>query len=149
MITLLLALPALLAPAGTAAEPEPRPAVDPELLRHETEIVAGFSGADAERVARLLSPRLKTYVSCHSLAPEDGYYGTDQLRLFLRRLFSGRETTGFKVVTPVSPRPDGRAVLQAIWSYRDAASPNAQIHFGFTLAREAGAWRLREIRDLS
>ena len=149
LITLFLALSALLAPGGAAAEPVPRPAVDLELLRHETEIVAGFSGADAERVARLLSPRLKTYVSCQALAREDGYYGTDQLRLFLRRLFRGRETTGFKVVTPVTPRPDGQAVLQAIWSYRDAASPNAQIHFAFTLGRDAGAWRLREIRDLS
>ena len=137
------------APALAAPETGERPGVDPELLRHESEIMAGFSEADADRVARLLSPRLKTYVACHPLAREDGYYGADQLRLLLRRLFRGRETTGFKVVTQVSPRQDGQAVLQAIWSYRDAVSPTAQLHLAFTLAREAGAWRLREIRDLS
>ena len=151
LLTLLLAfLPAALAvPARAAADAEARPAVDPEILHHQSEIAAGFNSADADRVARLLSPRLKTYVACRLLAEADGYYGSDQLKLLLRRLFRGRETTGFSVVTPAAPRPDGQAVLQAIWAYRDAASPTGQLHLAFTLAREAGAWRLREIRDLS
>jgi len=146
----LLALLALGAPVQAAAAAEEMAPVDPELYQQQVEITAGFAGADADQVARLLSPRLKTYVACHALAPEDGYYGTDQLRLLLRRLFRGRETTGFKVVSPVNRRPDGQAVLQAIWSYRDAASPTAQVHLAFTLAREGEkTWRLREIRDLS
>lgn len=146
---LALLLAALAAPARAAVDTEERPAVDPELLRHQSEIAAGFNGADADRVARLLSPRLKTYVACRLLAEADGYYGADQLKLLLRRLFRGRQTTGFTVVTPAGPRPDGQAVLQAIWAYRDAASPTGQLRLAFTLAREAGAWRLREIRDLS
>ncbi len=149
LVAALVALVALGAPLGAAAEPEERPPVDPELYRQQVEITSGFTGADADRVAHLLSPRLKTYVACHALAPEDGYYGADQLRLLLRRLFHGRETTGFKVVSPVNRRPDGQAVIQAIWSYRDAASPTEQVHLAFTLAREGDDWRLREIRDLS
>jgi hypothetical protein len=149
LVATLVALLALGAPLRAAVVPEARPPADPEMERQQVEIAAGFTGADADRVARLLSPRLKTYVACHTLAPEDGYYGADQLRLLLRRLFRGRETTGFKVVSPVNRRPDGQAVLQAIWSYRDAASPTAQVHLAFTLTREGDAWRLREIRDLS
>jgi hypothetical protein len=148
---LIVALLALLATvsARRAVAPEVPSTVDPELRRHQTELEAGFAAADADRIARLLSSRLKTYVACHTLAQEDGYYGADQLRLLLRRLFRGRETTGFKVVTEVTRRPDGQAVLQAIWSYRDTASLTAQVHLAFTLALESGAWRLREIRDLS
>ncbi|HUD70641.1 MAG TPA: hypothetical protein VMQ62_01660 [Dongiaceae bacterium] len=145
----LVALLALGASTGAAVEPEGPLPVDPELYRQQVEITAGFTGADADRVARLLSPRLKTYVACHALAPEDGYYGADQLRLLLRRLFRGRETTGFKLVSTVTRRPDGQAVLQAIWSYRDAASATAQFHLAFTLAHQGNGWRLREIRDLS
>lgn len=134
-----------------AAEPtdERRPGADPELQRQEAEITAAFSAADADRVARLLSTHLKTYVACQALAREDGYYGADQLRFLLRRLFRGRESTGFKVITAVTVRADGQAVLQGIWTYRDVVSPAAQLHLAFTLARESGAWRLREIRDLS
>lgn len=135
---------------GAAGTPEAaRNGVDPELVRQQTEIEAAFTGSDADRVARLLSPRLKTYVACQSLAREDGYYGGDQLRILLRRLFRGRESTGFRVITAVTPRPDGQAVLQGVWSFRDATSPAAQMHLAFTLARDGDAWRLREIRDLS
>lgn len=146
---LALLLLALSAPARAAVEPEGQPTVDPGILRHQSEITAGFTTADADRVARLLSPRLKTYVACRLLAEADGYYGADQLRLLLRRLFRGRETTGFKVETAPGPRPEGQAVLQAIWTFRDATSPTGQLHLAFTLAREAHTWRLREIRDLS
>ena len=141
--------PSLAAPQSTAVVPEERSLVDPELQRQQAEIVAAFGAADADRVAELLSPRLKTYVACPAVAREDGYYGADQLRLLLRRLFRGRESAGFRIVTPVSKRQDGQAVLQAIWSYRESGATGAQMHLAFTLAREAGAWRLREIRDLS
>lgn len=154
VLALLQALPAgahlaSAAPQSAAMVPEGRALVDPELQRQQSEIVAAFVAGDADRVAGLLSPRLKTYVACPAVAREDGYYGADQLRLLLRRLFRGRESAGFRVVTPVSKRQDGQAVLQAIWSYRESGATGAQMHLAFTLAREAGAWRLREIRDLS
>jgi hypothetical protein len=137
----------LLPAAGVAADP--RSSSEPEMRRLQEEIGIGFARGEADRIARLLSPKMKTYVACRMLADDDGYYGTDQLRLLLRRLFRGRATTGFRVVQSAAQRPDGQAVMQAIWTFRETGAAAADIRLAFTLAREAGAWRLREIRDLT
>jgi len=117
--------------------------------RLQDEIGIGFTNGEADRIARLLSPKMKSYVACRMLADADGYYGADQLLLLLRRLFRGRATTGFRVVQAAAQRPDGQAVMQAIWTFRESGAAAADIRLAFTLAREAGAWRLREIRDLT
>lgn len=138
--------------AGAVGEPGAAgsaPPTEPEMRRLQGEIGAGFTQGEADRIARLLSPKMKTYVACRMLAEADGYYGADQLRLLLRRLFRGRVTTGFRVVQPAVQRPDGQAVMQAIWTFRESGAATADVRLAFTLAREAGAWRLREIRDLT
>jgi len=119
------------------------------MRRLQDEIGIGFTRGEADHIARLLSSKMKTYVACRMLADADGYYGADQLRLLLRRLFRGRTTTGFRLVQAAAQRPDGQAVMQAIWTFRETGAAAADIRLAFTLAREAGAWRLREIRDLT
>ena len=125
------------------------PGAEPELNRVQQEIAGGFTRGEADRIARLLSPKMKTYVACRVLAEADGYYGADQLRLLLQRLFRGRTTTSFRVVQQAAARPDGQAVMQAVWTFRDYGAAAADIRLAFTLALDAGAWRLREIRDLT
>jgi len=115
----------------------------------QEEIGIGFKQGEADRISVLLSPKMKTYVACRMLAEADGYYGSDQLRLLLRRLFRGRITASFRVVQAAVQRPDGQAVMQVIWTFRETGAAAADIRLSFTLAREAGAWRLREIRDLT
>jgi hypothetical protein len=122
---------------------------EPQLGRLQEEIAGAFTRADADAIARLLSPKMKTYVACRMLAEADGYYGADQLRLLMRRLFRGRSTTGFRVVQPAAQRLDGQAVMQAVWTFRESGGAGADIRLSFSLAREGGAWRLREIRDLT
>jgi hypothetical protein len=133
-----------------AAAPGAAPGPSGTELRHmEEEITAGFVGGDADRIARLLSPHMKTYVACRLVAEADGYYGSDQLRLLLRRLFRGRETVRFEVLQPAVPRAGGQASMQALWSFRDSGSTSPEVRLAFTLAPEGNVWRLREIRDLT
>jgi hypothetical protein len=133
--------------SGPAAAADGTPGTDPEMNRVQQEIAGGFARGEADRIARLLSPKMKTYVACRMLAEADGYYGADQLRLLLQRLFRGRTTTSFRVVQPAASRNDGQAVMQAVWTFRDYGAAAADIRLAFTLALDAGAWRLREIRD--
>lgn len=131
------------------AAPAPAdPGGESEVRRLQEEIGAGFREGDADRIAALLSPKVKTYVACRLVADADGYYGADQLRLLLRRLFRGRETARFEVVQPAAPRAGEQAVLQALWSYREGGA-TATLRLAFTLARDTGTWRLREIRERS
>lgn len=143
LLLVLCLLPTAMFAAATA------PSNEPEMRRLQEEIATGFQRGEADRIARLLSSKMKTYVACRMLAEADGYYGADQLRLLLRRLFRGRESVGFRTVQAASERPDGQAVMQAIWTFRESGAAAADIRLAFTLAREAGAWRLREIRDLT
>src|SRR5262245_27688065 len=53
----------------------------------ESLIVASFEKSDADRLATAFSRRVKTYVAYSPLADADGYYGADQMRLLLRRMF--------------------------------------------------------------
>jgi hypothetical protein len=137
------------APEGRPADGERRPpAREAGLEQIETLIAAGFRNGDADRLAEAFSRRIKTYVACAPLAAADGYYGADQMRLLLRRLFRGRETVSFRILEPAARRrPDGLAVLSALWTYRQRAASPAQVRLSFGLAPEAGAWRVREIRD--
>ena len=125
---------------------EPR---EPGLQQIESLIVAGFEKEDADRLATAFSHRVKTYVACAPLAAADGYYGADQMRLLLRRMFRGRETVRFRLLEPAARRrPNGLAVLSALWAYRDPAAPLTQVRLSFGLGPEEGSWRVREIRDL-
>ena len=135
--------------SGGVTAADHAPGAEPEMSRLQQEIAAGFTGGEADRIARLLSPRMKTYVACRMLAEADGYYGADQLRLLLHRLFRGRTTTSVRVVQPAAARHDGQAVMQAVWTFRDYGAAAADIRLAFTLALDGGAWRLREIRDLT
>jgi hypothetical protein len=131
------------APEGTG---EPREA---GLEQIESLIVASFEKADADRLATAFSRRVKTYVAYSPLADADGYYGADQMRLLLRRMFRGRETVRFRILEPATRRrPDGLAVLTAVWAFRQASAPVTQARLSFGLGPEGGSWRVREIRDL-
>jgi len=141
----LLATLWLLAAAPAAAAPPP----DPGLVSSERRVADAFNRADADRLAAALSQRLKTYVACAALGVGDGYYGSDQMRILLRRLFRDRETVRFRALPPpMAPRADGTAVAMVAWSYRDAGSPPAEARLALSFAREPDGWRLREIRDL-
>ena len=119
------------------------------LQRLQDTIAAGFARADASQLAAVFSVRMKTYVACAPLGVEDGYYGADQMQILLRRLFRGRTTARFQILERAErARTDGLAVLTALWSYRQAGSPPAEIRLSFTLAPEADAWHVREIRDM-
>lgn len=133
----------LAAPAATATT------VDPGLAASERQVADAFQRADADRLAASLSQRLKTYVACAALGVGDGYYGADQMRILLRRLFRDRETIRFRALPPpMTPRADGTAVAMVAWSYRDAGSPPAETRLALSFSREPEGWRLREIRDL-
>ena len=144
----------LLLVGGTLAAPadasggagEPREAGLDEI---ENLIVASFEKSDADRLATAFSRRVKTYVACAPLADADGYYGADQMRLLLRRMFRGRETVRFRILEPATRRrPDGLAVLTAVWAFRESSAPVSQARLSFALGPEGGSWRVREIRDL-
>lgn len=129
----------------TGQEAAPR---DAGLQRLETLITTGFRSGDDDRLAAAFSRRVKTYVACAPLATDDGYYGADQMRLLLRRMFRGKETVRFRILEPAARRPDGLAVISALWEYRDPTSALSQVRLSFGLAPEEGAWHVREIRDL-
>lgn len=132
-----------------AAPAAPPAAVDPGLAASERQVADAFHRADADRLAGALSQKLKTYVACAALGVGDGYYGSDQMRILLRRLFRDRETVRFRVLPPpMAPRSDGTAVTMVAWTYRDAGSPPAETRLALSFAREPEGWRLREIRDL-
>lgn len=132
-----------------AAPAAPAAALDPGLAATERQVADAFQRADADRLAAALSPKLKTYVACGALGVGDGYYGADQMRILLRRLFRDRETVKFKALPPpMAPRPDGTAVAMVAWTYRDAGSPQAEARLVLSFSREREGWRLREIRDL-
>ena len=132
-----------------AASAAPAPDFDAGLAASERRVADAFHRADADQLAASLSQRLKTYVSCAALGVGDGYYGSDQMRILLRRLFRDRETVRFRVLPPPAvPRPDGTAVSMVTWTYRDAGSPPAETRLALSFGREADGWRLREIRDL-
>jgi hypothetical protein len=115
----------------------------------ENLIVASFETTDADRLATAFSRRVKTYVAYAPLADADGYYGADQMRLLLRRMFRGRETVRFRILEPAARRrPDGLAVLTAVWAFRESSAPVTQARLSFGLGPEGGSWRVREIRDL-
>src|SRR5262245_51822641 len=127
----------------------PAAAVDPGLAASERQVADAFQRADADRLAGALSQKLKTYVACAALGVGDGYYGSDQMRILLRRLFRDRETVKFRVLPPpMAPRSDGTAVAMVAWTYRDAGSPPAETRLALSFVREPEGWRLREIRDL-
>jgi len=127
----------------------PAATLDPDLVASERQVADAFHRADADRLAASLSQRLKTYVACAALGVGDGYYGSDQMRILLRRLFRDRETVRFRALPPpMAPRSDGTAVAMVAWTYRDAGSPPAEVRLALSFAREADGWRLREIRDL-
>jgi hypothetical protein len=132
-------------PAGSV---DPAPVHDAEIHRQKNEIETGFTHGEADRISRLLSQKMKTYVACRMIAEADGYYGPDQVRLLLHRLFRDRTTKEFKVDPTIVTGPGGQAVIRAEWTFRDSGTSTAAIRLAFTLSREAGPWRLREIRDL-
>lgn len=133
----------LAAPAASAVT------VEPGLTAAERQVAGAFERADADGLARSLSQRLKTYVACAALGVGDGYYGSDQMRILLRRLFRDRETVRFRVLPPpMTVRADGTAVAMVEWSFRDAGSPPIETRLALSFAREPEGWRLREIRDL-
>lgn len=132
-----------------AASSASAPSVDAGLAASEGRVADAFQRADADRLAASLSPRLKTYVACAALGVGDGYYGADQMRILLRRLFRDRETVRFlSLPPPAAPRADGTAVSMVAWTYRDAGSPQVEARLALSFGLEREGWRLREIRDL-
>src|SRR5258705_7465493 len=117
VILIAMALPPTLTAAPPDADPEGQ-AAEPGLQFVQAELRDSFASGDPERLAGTLPLRVKTYVSCRPIDVGDGYYGTDQLRLFFRRMFRQRQTVRF-VITEAAliPRPDGRAVAVADWLY--------------------------------
>jgi len=138
------------APAARAASPGQEEAPrEAGLQQMEILISIGFQKGDVDRLATAFSRRVKTYVACAPLAADDGYYGADQMRLLLRRMFRGKETVDFLILEPAArPRPDGLAVISALWTYRDPTAHSARVRLSFALAPEDGSWRVREIREL-
>lgn len=136
-------------PSVSALAQEAKGKADPGLAHVQETIVRGFTTTNADLLATTISRRVKTYVASARLAADDGYYGADQVRLLLLRMFRGRETVGFRLLEPeVRPRADGVAVISAVWSYREAGSPPGDIRLSFSVGPESGLWRVREIRDL-
>jgi hypothetical protein len=130
-------------PAGAAGE------IDPALRAAQQQVTDAFVQGDEPRLSSTLSPKMKTYVACPLLGLGDGYYGADQMRLLLRRLFRDRETVRFRILQPTKGTgPDGSAVVMAVWSYREGGAPPTDARLTFTFAREGEAWRVREIREL-
>jgi hypothetical protein len=145
----------LAAVSGLPARAEPPPAepegqaTDPGLQFVQLEIRDSFASGDPERLAGTLPRHAKTYVSCRPIEVGDGYYGSDQMRLFFRRMFRQQQTVRFVITEPaLAPRADGRAVVVAEWLYQDAAGTPRESRLALTLAREGQDWRVREIRDL-
>ena len=148
VILIAMALPATPAAAPPDADPEGQ-AAEPGLQFVQAELRDSFASGDPERLAGTLPQRVKTYISCRPIDVGDGYYGTDQLRLFFRRMFRARQTVRFVIGEPaLTPRPDGRAVTVADWRYREGGGASRESRIAFTLAREGSDWRVREIRDL-
>jgi len=147
VIVIAMALPPCLL-ATPSADPEGQ-ATEPGLQFVQAELKDSFTSGDPERLAGTLPQRLKTYASCRELEVGDGYYGSDQMRLFFRRMFRQRQTVRFVISEPaLTPRPDGRAVAIADWSYREGGAAPKESRISFMLAREGPDWRVREIRDL-
>jgi hypothetical protein len=148
VILIAMALPPTPAAAPPDADPEGQ-AAEPGLQFVQAELRDSFASGDPERLAGTLPRRVKTYISCRPIDVGDGYYGTDQLRLFFRRMFRARQTVRFVISEPaLTPRPDGRAVAVADWRYREGGGAPRESRIAFTLAREGPDWRVREIRDL-
>jgi len=142
-------LVSLLLSTLTPAADVPAGPLDPSFRAAEQLVTDAFVQADAQHLSSTLSPRMKTYVACPLLGLGDGYYGADQMRLLLRRLFRDRETVRFRILQPAKGTgPDGSAVVMAVWSYRESGAPPSEARLTFTFAREGDAWRVREIREL-
>jgi hypothetical protein len=144
---LILTACALAAAAGAA--PASAAPGEERLQRLQDAIAAAFTRADAGQLSAVFSVRMKTYAACAQLGVEDGYYGADQMQILLRRLFRGRITERFQILDRAErARADGLAVVTALWSYRQPGSPPGEIRLSFTIAPEADAWHVREIRDM-
>jgi hypothetical protein len=153
----LLALAALVCLASVAAAQAPADdgpnqiagAVNSGLRVVQQNLAEAFTQGDPDRLAATLSQVMKTYVSSRPIDVGDGYYGADQMRLFFRRMFRSRRSVRFLITEPAeAPRPDGRAVAIAEWSYRESGGTPVEARLAFTLGLESGVWRVREIRDL-
>ncbi|PYS96244.1 MAG: hypothetical protein DMF50_05375 [Acidobacteria bacterium] len=108
-----------------------------------------FTRGDARDLRGLLPRRLKTYVSSRALAIADGYYGSDQVLLILRRIFERRVTLRFAPLeAETRPRARARATFSALWVFRDEDAPASEARITFVFAPEGSAWTIREIRDI-
>jgi hypothetical protein len=111
-------------------------------------IERAFQRGDADALGPILPRRLKVLVASRRLGISEGYYGADQLRVLLHRLFEHRATQHFAFLQPPSADTAEPITLDARWVYREEGAPAADIGLAFTLAVQDGETSLREIRDL-
>ena len=119
------------------------------LQRLHAAIEEAFERCESTPLKRAFSRRVKTLMSSRALGVRQGYYGADQVLLFLQRAFEGRATLRFKLVTPDDAPPgNARRALRARWLYRDEGASKSEARLSFALAAEGGDWLIREIREL-
>ena len=148
-----LLLCALLSVPAAAGAPRGGPAPGSEreegLRRLHAAIEDAFQRCDPRPLKRAFSKRVKTLLSSRALGVRQGYYGADQVLLFLQRAFEDRATLRFKLGAPDdAPQENGRSAVRARWLYRDEGASKSEARLSFTLAAEGGDWLIREIREL-
>ena len=118
-----------------------------ELMRASSRLKDTFKQRDPRKLRSCLGPH-KIFVSLDSKS-EPGFYGRDQIRFILGRLFQERETREFRSnIQDIEVFDKNRAVIRADWTYIVFHSDNEvteRLRFDFQKYNDS--WTLSEIRS--
>lgn len=144
----LLVAAAALSPGRVATPATPTEGEDP-LTRRLSSIESAFRQSDAERLGTSLPTRDRVRIHIEGLTDVQAFFGPDQARVVLDRVFSRVTTLHFAFSENPVRLTDARvAFARGRWSWRHRASRLQTTQtLAFTLHRERMVWHVIEIRS--
>ena len=120
-----------------------------DLARARTILQAGFHEASAARLRPLFPQAGRVFLSLPSLATRGGYVSPDQCFYLLEDLFHRLSVRSFSLV-PFEKKAGEAGSRHRARGRLEIRLPGGgvrSLEIHFLLAREDGAWRLREVRE--
>lgn len=119
-----------------------------DLTRARAILQTGFSEASVTRLRPLLPLAGRVAISLRSLGTGDGYFSPDQCFYLLGELFERVSVKSFTLAGPgKAPSAGDRHRTLGYLVIRLPDGGDRSLEIRFLLARENGAWRLREVRE--